>query len=319
MLAATPHSAATTRQAATPHSIAYAQNFLRDPRLVAYLLDNSSITAADCVLEIGPGRGIITAQLARRCRRVIAVEKDVDLARLLRDRFAACPAVTIHSGDVRYLPLPTAPYKVFANVPFNITTEIIRGLTEGRRPPDDAFLVVQREAAQRFLGQPCESLRSVLLKPWFEPSLLHQFKRGDFIPPPQVEVVMLRLRKRGPPLLRPDQAPFFRDVTCYLFSAWQPTLRAALRGILTPRQVKDACRRLDLPYDLPPSALPFAGWLDLFCYVESVATSPARRVIMGSEARLIRLEATRHKRHRTRGACTDQDRHTRHAGSDRGH
>ena len=89
------------------------QNFLRDPRLVEYLLDRSSITAGDCVLEIGPGRGIITAQLARRCRRVIAVEKDANLARSLRGapwtRFANSAAVTIYEGDFLCRPLPREP------------------------------------------------------------------------------------------------------------------------------------------------------------------------------------------------------------------
>ncbi len=194
------------------HSVAYAQNFLHSPRLVDHLLDRSSIGPDDRVLEIGPGKGIITAALARRCREVLAVEKDPDLAHLLRARFALSPAVTIREEDFLGTRLPLPPYKVFANVPFNCTAEIIRRLTETRHPPDDIYLAVQQEAAERFLGRPRESLRSVLLKPWFEPSLAYRFRQADFVPAPQVEVVMLRLRKRGPPLIQASRAQLYRDL-----------------------------------------------------------------------------------------------------------
>lgn len=109
------------------HSVAYAQNFLHSPRLVDHLLDRSSIGPNDRVLEIGPGKGIITAALARRCREILAVEKDPDLALLLRARFALSPAVTIREDDFLGTRLPLPPYKVFANVPFNCTAEIIMG------------------------------------------------------------------------------------------------------------------------------------------------------------------------------------------------
>ena len=287
---------------ATParHSVAYAQNFLRDPRLVERLLDRSSLGPDDTVLEIGPGRGIITAALARRCRRVVAVEKDAALARLLRARFACSPNVTIHEGDFLHAPLPPAPYKVFANVPFNVTAEIVQRLTETPHPPEDAYLAVQREAAARFLGQPRESLRSVLLKPWFEPTLVHRFKRADFIPAPQVEVVLLRLRKRGPPLLRPSDAQPFRDLVTHLFTAWQPSLRAALSGLLSHRQLAQLRRRLGATLDAPPSALPFEQWPALFAEVHPLILMPARQAIAGSEDRLKRQQAGLQKLHRTR-------------------
>ncbi len=87
---------------------------------------------------------------------------------------------------------------MFASIPFNITTAIVTRLTTASCPPDDTYLVVQREAANKFLGKPRESLYAVLLKPWFELDIVHLFRRSDFVPTPHVDVVMLRLRKRGP-------------------------------------------------------------------------------------------------------------------------
>ena len=165
--------------------ISYTQNFLKDPRLVAALLDQSSIARTDVVYEIGPGKGIITEQLARRCQRLIAIEKDPRLAARLRQQFIDRPHVTIHTADFLTHPLPQQPYKVFANIPFNITAAIVTKLTTSANPPEDAYLAMQAEAADVLLGQPRKSLRSILLKPWFAPETIHHFYRSDFVPEPQ--------------------------------------------------------------------------------------------------------------------------------------
>ena len=97
------------------------QNFIRDPRLVAALIERSSLGPDDLVYEIGPGKGIITAQLARCCKRVIAIEKDPALALMLQKKFGHQPNLTIYNADFLRQPLPHQPYKVFSNIPFNIT------------------------------------------------------------------------------------------------------------------------------------------------------------------------------------------------------
>src|SRR5215213_7675673 len=179
------------------HRIAYAQNFLCSPELVERLLDRSGIGPDDLVIEIGPGRGVITERLAARCRQVLAVEQDPDLAEELRVQFAHAPNVALFAGDFLGFPLPLTTYKVFANIPFNITAAIFGKLTSGNSPPVDAYLTVQREAADRFLGIPRQTLVAVLLQPWFQPTVVHRFLPVDFAPRPGVEVVLLRLRRRS--------------------------------------------------------------------------------------------------------------------------
>ena len=132
--------------------IVYSQNYLRSPRLVDRLLDRSAISGDDLVIEIGPGRGVITERLAARCRQVIAVEKDPVLVEELRARFAQGGNVALFAADFLEFPLPLTSYKVFANIPFNITAAIVGKLTSGISPPSDAYLGMQREAADRFLG-----------------------------------------------------------------------------------------------------------------------------------------------------------------------
>ncbi len=284
---------------ARPH-LPHSQNFLKSRRLVDRLLDRSSIGPADLVLEIGPGKGRITERLATRCRRVVAVEKDPALAARLRRRFAGDPRVAIHEADCLDFPLPDGRYKVFANPPFDITAAIVTRLTAGPRTPDDLYLAVQREAAERFLGAPRETLYALLLKPWFAPSVIHHFDRGDFDPAPRVDVVMLRLRKRGPPLVAPCQAQPFRDFVVHGFTG-SPAPAGGLRlGPFGRRHTRRLLRDLGLDPHAGPSAIPFEGWLALFRHFERAADPAARRAVAGAEEHLRRQQATLRKCHRTR-------------------
>jgi 23S rRNA (adenine-N6)-dimethyltransferase len=281
-------------------SIFYSQNFLKDPCLVASLLDRCNIGHDDVVYEIGPGRGIITAQLALRCKQVVAIEKDPRLSTLLIRQFADRPNVTLHEADFLCYPLPRKPYKVFANIPFNITKALVTRLTGAEYPPQDAYLAMQKEAAYMFLGKPRESLCSVLLKPWFEVEIVHRFRRKDFVPEPQVDVVMLRLRKRGPPLVNRADRQCFRDFVVYSFTTWRPTLGDILKGIFTGQQLKHMRRELSIDLDATPTSLTFEQWLNLFEYFKNVGNEQARHTIAGSEKRLRQQQKRLQKVHRTR-------------------
>ena len=283
-----------------PQRIFYAQHFLKDPCLVASLLERSSIGTGDVVYEIGAGRGIITEQLALRSQRVVAIEKDSRLVEMLRQQFAGQPHVTIRAGDFLQYRLSHQPYKVFSNIPFNITAAIVSRLTSSENPPEDAYLVMQQEAAKMFLGKPHESLRSILLKPWFEIEIVHRFQRRDFCPAPRVDVVMLRLRKRGPPLVSSADKQWFRDMVVYSFTRWQPTQGSPLKSLLTRRQ-RTILRR-DWGFDLNsiPTSISFEQWLKLFEYLKTEGHVRAMSSIAGSDQDLFQQQQRLQKNHRTR-------------------
>jgi len=281
-------------------SVCYAQNFLKSPRLIDLLLDRCNIRSSDLVCEIGPGKGIITERLAQRCGQVVAIEKDPFLAAALQQRFAHAPHVTIHEGDFLQFCLPNTPYKVFANIPFNVTTAIVTKLTTAPCPPQDAYLTMQQEAARKFAGQPRESLYGVLLKPWFEIEIVHHFRRSDFIPEPRVDVVMLRLRKRGPPLINQSDRQKYRDLVVYGFTAWRQTLKDAFKDIFTAREIKRLDKDASIDLSVTPSSLPFEQWLELFEYFKQIKSGQALQVIAGSERRLRKQQEGLDKMHRTR-------------------
>ena len=237
----------------------HTQNFLRHPGRIERLLDLTSIGPDDVVLDLGAGHGELTAPLARRCRAVVAVEKDPLLAAGLHLRFARAANVRVQTADALAVRLPRTRYSVVANIPFDITARLVRRLTSATHPPQDSYLVVQREAAARVLGTPRETLFGALIKPWFEPTIVHRFQRTDFAPPPRVDVVFLRLRKRGPPLVA--DARFYADLLAYCFLS--PDLDSALASLLGRKRYLRIAREIGFKPQTSPSALRFEQWLEL--------------------------------------------------------
>jgi 23S rRNA (adenine-N6)-dimethyltransferase len=275
-------------------------NFFNNSSLVAWLIDRCGIGPNDLVLEIGPGRGVITAQLARRCKRVLAIEKDPALSAFLRQRFAEQPNVTIYTGDFLEQPLPTRPYKVFSNIPFNLTSAIVTRLTETPNPPQEAALWMQKEAALMYLGKPRESLRSVLLKPWFKPEIGYHFRRDDFTPIPKVDITLLQLHKLEPPLVSKSDRQKFRDFVVHGFTFHRPEMGGFLKYVFAWKQARQVARALDIDLKSTSTELRLEHWLGLFEYFKSIGSDPARRAIAGSEWRLRRQQARLDKLHRTR-------------------
>lgn len=281
-------------------SIDYSQNFLKSRKLAAHLVQQSGIEMRDTVLEIGPGKGVLTRPLAARCHQVIAVERDPEYANRLRIKLAEVRNVVIYEADFLDFPLPLTPYKVFANIPFNITSEIVSMLTQTANPPEEAHLILQREAAERFTGQPRESLVSMLTKPWFKLFVTHRFKSTDFVPSPRVDVVLLRFNRRGAPLVPKARAQAYRDFVVYGFTAWQPNIRAAFKDILGRREFDAVAARIGLNPELRPSEVQLGQWLKLYGAFENHGTHRQRTLIEGAERRLREQQADLRKSHRTR-------------------
>ncbi|MBD0395696.1 MAG: rRNA adenine N(6)-methyltransferase family protein, partial [Microcoleus sp. C1-bin4] len=153
-----------------------AQNFLRSPGLVRRLVARSSIGPSDVVYEIGPGKGIITAELARAAERVVAIEKDPKLVRRLRKRFRGVENIEIIEQDFLQFSIRECDYKIFANIPYSITASIVRKILYVPPVPGEAFLILQKEPARKFSGCPRETMFSLLAKPFFEFQIMAELK-----------------------------------------------------------------------------------------------------------------------------------------------
>ncbi len=246
------------------NQIRLAQNFLTSPKLVRRLVEMSSITPSDTVYEIGPGNGIITAALARVAKHVIAIEKDPELVRRLRERFRLLDNVEVVEKDFLVYSFRTSKYKIFANIPYNITARILRKIVHEHSNVDEAYLILQKEAAQKFSGSPRETLCSILAKPFFEFQVLTPLRRTDFRPVPSVDSVLLSIKRRRHSLLATKDVAPFRDFVQYGFKRWKPNLRLAYKHIVTYKQWKRLARDVGFPLNATPTELSFEQWLELY-------------------------------------------------------
>jgi 16S rRNA A1518/A1519 N6-dimethyltransferase RsmA/KsgA/DIM1 with predicted DNA glycosylase/AP lyase activity len=283
----------------------FSQNFVKKPELVGELLDQSGLTADDIVLEIGPGTGVITRQLTQRCAAVIAIEADPVLARALKQSFQDQTKVTIVTGDFLQYPLPDTVYKVFANIPFNITADVVRKLVQAPNPPEVCYLFVQAEAATKLAGPPLgehETQFSIMTKPAFEMIVTHQFHRHDFAPAPAVDVVLLRIALRNPALLDAALQPRYRDFISFAFHTNRPNLKKALEPVLTYQQFKRLAQDLEFSLSAKPTELSLGQWLGLFAYFEANVSLDKQQLVQGAAESWDRRQRELTKIHRTRTA-----------------
>jgi len=285
--------------------LSHSQNFLRNSKLVAKLVSDSGINSRDTVFEIGPGKGIITRQLAEKAARVIAVEYDRSLADRLKQKFADCGSVKIIFGDFLKTKLPErGDYKVFSNIPFNLTADILNKLTLAANPPQDSYLIVQEDAAMKYVGSPYgeERLRSLMLKPEFELTITHRFRSTDFSPVPSVNIVMLKIKKREQCLLNNRDMNAYRDFVAYAFSQHGKNLKERMKRIFTNEQFKRQASEQKFNPFARPGDLRFEQWMGLFRYFLKGVPSDKKVLTLGSYSRLIREQSRLKKIHRTRGA-----------------
>ncbi len=261
----------------TRKEIAWAQNFLIHRKLVRRLVGASSIGSQDTVYEIGAGRGILTAELARAARKVIALEIDPALSRDLRGRFQGVPNVEIRTEDFLACRIGDREYKIFANIPFNRTAEIVRKILHSVPAPKDAFLLMQKEAAEKFSGRPRETRFSILAKPFFRIRILQAVRRMDFSPVPSVDSVLLHIQRREAPLIPARDAELYRGFICYGFGVWKKSVKLIFKPVFSYRKWKQMSRDLCIPSDATPSEISFEQWLGLFAFFKQGGFGRKRR------------------------------------------
>jgi 16S rRNA A1518/A1519 N6-dimethyltransferase RsmA/KsgA/DIM1 with predicted DNA glycosylase/AP lyase activity len=231
----------------------YSQYFLRSPRLIKELVGHSNLGRGDTVYDIGAGSGVISSVLAERCQAVVSVEYEPRMAVKLRENMAEYPNVEVREGDFLAMELPKTPYKVFANIPFHLSSPIVRKLVEADNPPEAIYLVVQKQFANkllpdsdRFTGQ-----LGMMIGPLFAARIRKRLRRTDFWPHPNVDTVFLELLCREQPLLSSDKMPQYREFVEKCFA--------------DPRQFAKTSRKaIGLPDDIKPSQMKLAQWIALF-------------------------------------------------------
>lgn len=237
------------------------QNFITDRRLIQRIVNLSNISGSDTVIEIGTGKGHLTDALCKKGGRICSVELDRKLYERAGERLGQHSNLKLICGDFLKYQLPAkGDYKVFANIPYFITTQIVKKLTEAANPPTDIWLIMEKGAAKRFMGSPRETTASLMLKVNWEMKIRYYFRREDFHPMPSVDSVLFYFsRKAEPDLSRSERAAFEKFVGhCMKYGV------CGKRGLLTKRQAETALKQAgmaELPRD---GVILYVQWLCLF-------------------------------------------------------
>lgn len=211
------------------------QNFLADPAILQRIVSAAELPADAIVLEVGPGLGSLTRYLAVAARQVVAVELDRNLIPVLEDVLGGCGNVSIVQGDMLDLDpaalMGGSGYYVVANIPYYITSAIIRHLLESSARPRRLVLTVQREVAERICALPGDlSLLALSVQVYGNPSVAARIPAGAFYPPPKVDSAVVRVDVLPEPRVSADRLEDFFKLTKAGFSQKRKTLRNSLSG-----------------------------------------------------------------------------------------
>jgi 16S rRNA (adenine1518-N6/adenine1519-N6)-dimethyltransferase len=244
------------------------QHWLYDQDALTAMCDAAEVQRGDTVLEIGPGLGTLTGLLTKRAKEVIAVEFDQALAQALPGRIAAKNLTTEHQDILRFdfTTLPSG-YKIVANIPYYLTSNLIRVISESVNQPAVAALLIQKEVAERVAASPGDmSLLSVSAQFYWEVSTGRVVEAGLFTPPPKVDSQILILKKHKEPLFPDvDIQQFFLLVKAG-FGARRKTLANSLGAGLKigKDRAGELLKQAEIEPGLRPQSLSLPRWYKLY-------------------------------------------------------
>lgn len=257
------------------------QHFLSAMPTIGKIVDAIAPSGDECVLEIGPGPGLMTALIAKRAGHVIAVEKDRSLAAVAREQLAAFPNAEVIEGDFLDIDLERAissvpkrfrrrRIKVAGNLPYNISSPILFRLLDERRLISRAIIMLQKEVALRIAARPGGKdygILSVRVQACAGARRLFDVSPGNFIPPPEVNSSVIEIDFEAGPPDKPDDEAWFARVVKAAFGKRRKTLRNALLGggfpRLTPAALDEALSATGIDGKRRPETLSTADFIGL--------------------------------------------------------
>lgn len=244
----------------------YGQNFLIDQNILQKIVATGEITSTDFILEIGTGQGVMTEELAKRAGQVLSLEVDQRLIEELQEKFAQQKNIEIKNIDVLSFDpksLVGSPYKIIANIPYNLTSPILTKFLFATHQPELMVLLVQKEVAERICGSTgSNSFLTIMVQYFGRPEILQIVKPGSFNPPPKVDSAILKIasiKKRQ----AVDQEKFFFQVVRIGFSQKRKMLKKNLKALFLDSVIKQAFEQTALSLECRAEDLNLNQWLEL--------------------------------------------------------
>ena len=241
------------------------QNFLKDKRVARQIAAQTGVGKDDFVVEFGAGGGMLTVQLAKEAREVMAVEYDPRWVSHLKARFSQDENVRVIHQDALRVELPCQPFRVVASVPFYITTSVLHRLLDDPTTPLEAVhLLVQKQVALKHARSTPTTLKTLNWSPWYRFAAGLELPAEAFDPKPEVDACMMVVAKREPPLVDPRHRHLFRALVHLAFEGHGNAVGKVLRPIFTKTQLRRLARDNEFSLESSPSMLTVKQWASIF-------------------------------------------------------
>lgn len=243
------------------------QNFLIDEKVVSRLSKN--ITDKDIVLEIGPGLGVLTKELCKKAKKVIAVEKDSQMIEVLKVTCGDCKNLEVINTDILKIDLKKyfkdQKYKIVANLPFYISSPIFRFFLENKVKPSVMTFIVQREIAEKIVKKDKLNILAISVKLYAKTQILLDVKNTSFWPAPKVEATILEITPLAKPYLDVDGDSFFKVVKTGFREKRKKLVNSLSNGSnLEKGKIRNILREMGLDENIRAEKLTMDEWGELY-------------------------------------------------------
>lgn len=256
------------------------QHFLIDEEVLHLITSAAELTPSDIVLEVGPGLGILTRELTKRAGWVIAVELDNKLAALLKQALASFDNVTIVNENILHIdpvnllrkqktrfPSPASHYKVVANLPYYITSPVLRHFLEASVKPETMLVMVQKEVAEVIVAGPGKrSVLSISVQFYGKPKIISYVPAQSFYPVPEVDSAILRIDVYSQPAVAvADERGFFEMVRAGFTTPRKQIVNSLAQGLEIPKaEVLVLLQKADIVPQRRAETLTLEEWAQLW-------------------------------------------------------
>lgn len=253
------------------------QHWLSDAKVLETICGFADVKKGDIVLEIGPGRGDLTAKLLESGAEVVAVELDESLEADLRKKFSSLPFTLnmLSIMDFDFSKMPEG-YKVVANIPYYLTSHLLRMLLETQHKPKTIVLLVQKEVAERIAAKPGQMSMLSVSAQYYCDVILGQILPAElFTPPPKVDSQVIKLTPRDQPLFSDvDSKELFRTVKAGFSQRRKTLLNSLSAGLhLSKEETLKLLYNANIKPNIRPQELSLEDWHALYKHLDNVASN----------------------------------------------
>lgn len=248
------------------------QNFLADKKVIEKIIEKSGLNAHDIVLEIGPGQGLLTYAIAQKVKKVIAVEKDEKLYNYLLKKFENIKNVEFVNEDIlEYLKKQEnkkskkQKYKVIGNIPYYLTSHLIRELLALKNKPSEIILMLQKEVAERLVAKKGEmNLLAISVQIFAEPEILFHVSKNSFWPKPKVDSAVIKLKVKKEKL-KIEEEKFFNLVKAGFAAKRKLLINNLAKGLdISKEKIYDIFRVVGIDINARAQDLSVEEWIGIY-------------------------------------------------------